>query len=113
MFFISASLDTQLLLELLQPAHSNGRTRRTHVLDLKHTDSRPDLVGLRNAGVQNFIVDIGADLLNIFFDQVECWYILGSILQYLQILYFCHSFDPKNNASYFQFILGNEIGHCT
>ena len=64
-------MDTQLLLELLQPVQSDGRTRRIELLDLKHTDSRPDLVNLRNSGVQNFIVDIGADLLNIFFNQVK------------------------------------------
>ena len=69
-FIFSASLDTQLLLELLQSPHTNERRRRIEILDLKHTDSRPDLVKLRNAGFQNFIVDIGADLLNIFFDQV-------------------------------------------
>ena len=66
----TASLDAQLLLEQLQPSNNEGSVRRIQLLDLKHSDSRPDLVRLRNDGVQHFIVDIGADLLNIFFDQV-------------------------------------------
>ena len=57
------------LRELLQPTQDQGKIRRVQILDLKHSDSRPDLVNLRNAGVQHFIVDIGADLLNIFFAE--------------------------------------------
>ena len=64
-------MDTQLLLEQLQSTHNGRGIRRIQLLDLKHSDSRPDLVRLRNAGVQHFIVDIGAELLNIFFDQVS------------------------------------------
>ena len=67
----TATLDTQLLLELLQSNQDSNR--KVQILDLKHSDSRPDLVNLRNAGVQHFIVDIGADLLNIFFDQASCF----------------------------------------
>ena len=70
----TATLDTQLLLELLQSNQDSNR--KVQILDLKHSDSRPDLVNLRNAGVQHFIVDIGADLLNIFFDQVSYFIIL-------------------------------------
>ena len=69
-FLFIASLDAQLLLEQLQPDNNEGRVGRIQLLDLKHSDSRPDLVRLRNDGVKHFIVDIGADLLNIFFDQV-------------------------------------------
>ena len=70
-FLFSASLDSPLLLELLQSTPADGKIRRVQLLDLKHSDSRPELVSLRNSGVQHFIVDIGADLLNIFFDQVK------------------------------------------
>ena len=66
-----ASLDTQLLLEQLQSKRGGRFRSETHLLDLKHSDARPDLVRLRNAGVKYFIVDIGADLLNIFFNQVS------------------------------------------
>ena len=69
-FFITASLDSPLLLEKLQLFKHGENIRKIHLLDLKHSDSRPDLVQLRNSGVQHFIVDIKAELLNIFFDQV-------------------------------------------
>ena len=70
-FFIAASLDSPLLLEKLQLFKDGENVRKIHLLDLKHSDSRPDLVQLRNSGVQHFIVDMKADLLNIFFDQVN------------------------------------------
>ena len=70
MFFITASLDSPLLLEKLQLFKEGENVRKIHLLDLKHSDSRPDLVHLRNSGVQHFIVDMKAELLNIFFDQV-------------------------------------------
>ena len=70
MFFITASLDSPLLLEKLQLFKDGENVRKIHLLDLKHSDSRPDLVHLRNSGVQHFIVDMKAELLNIFFDQV-------------------------------------------
>ena len=69
-FFITASLDSPLLLEKLQLFKHGENIRKIHLLDLKHSDSRPDLVHLRNSGVQHFIVDMKAELLNIFFDQV-------------------------------------------
>ena len=71
MFFITASLDSPLLLEKLQLFKDGENVRKIHLLDLKHSDSRPDLVHLRNSGVQHFIVDMKAELLNIFFDQVK------------------------------------------
>ena len=64
-------MDAQLLLEQLQSTQNGRGIRRIQLLDLTHSDSRPDLVRLRNAGVQHFIVDIGAELLNIFFGQVS------------------------------------------
>ena len=70
-FFIAASLDSPLLLERLQLFKDGENVRKIHLLDLKHSDSRPDLVHLRNSGVQHFIVDMKAELLNIFFDQVN------------------------------------------
>ena len=70
-FFIAASLDSPLLLEKLQLFKDGENVRKIHLLDLKHSDSRPDLVHLRNSGVQHFIVDMKAELLNIFFDQVN------------------------------------------
>ena len=72
-------MDTQLLLEFLQS--NEGSNSKVHILDLKHSDSRPDLVSLRNAGVQHFIVDIGADLLNIFFDQASYLLILYEFIK--------------------------------
>ena len=54
------------MVELLQ---SQGI--RVHLLELVQTDSRPDLVELRNRGVENFIVDVGAGLVEIFFGQVR------------------------------------------
>ena len=71
MFFVTASLDSPLLLEKLQLFKEGENVRKIHLLDLKHSDSRPDLVHLRNSGVQHFIVDMKAELLNIFFDQVK------------------------------------------
>ena len=54
------------MVELLQ---SSGIT--VHLLELVRTDSRPDLVELRNRGVENFIIDVGSDLVEIFFEQVR------------------------------------------
>jgi hypothetical protein len=42
-----------------------------HFLELANQDVRPDLVMLRNRGVKHFIVDLGADLIETFFDQVK------------------------------------------
>ena len=54
-----------MLLEKLQ--QSAGLV---HLLDLKHSDIRMDLVKtLRNEGVKYFIVDVGSNLLHNFFDQ--------------------------------------------
>ena len=64
-FHFLGSLDSRSVVELLQ---SGGIT--VHLLELVQTDSRPDLVELRNRGVENFIVDVGADLVEIFFGQV-------------------------------------------
>ena len=60
-----------MILEKLQLFKDGENVRKIHVLDLKHSDARPALVHLRNSGVQHFIVDIKAELLNIFFDQVN------------------------------------------
>ena len=42
------------------------------LLDLKRGDIRPGLAELRNRGIQNFLVDIGAEfgVLKLFFDEV-------------------------------------------
>lgn len=62
---VSGCLDAQLLLEKLQQS-----VGLVHLLDLKHSDIRMDLVtNLRNEGVKFFIVDVGSNLLNNFFDQ--------------------------------------------
>ena len=43
------------------------------LLDLKRGDIRPGLAELRNRGIQNFLVDIGAEfgVLKLFFDEVS------------------------------------------
>ena len=61
------SLDAHQLVELLQ---SQGV--KVRLLDLKRGDIRPGLAELRNRGIQNFLVDIGAEfgVLKLFFDEV-------------------------------------------
>lgn len=63
--FHPGSLDPQLLIEQLQLAGVY-----VHFLELAKTDIRADLVILRNRGIGNFIIDVGADLIPTFFDQV-------------------------------------------
>ena len=62
------SLDAHQLVELLQ---SQGV--KVRLLDLKRGDIRPGLAELRNRGIQNFLVDIGAEfgVLKLFFDEVS------------------------------------------
>lgn len=60
----TASLDAQQLMELLQSSGINVR-----LLDLKRGDIRPGLATLRNRGIKNFLVDIGDEYLELFFDQ--------------------------------------------
>ena len=43
---------------------------KVRLLDLKRGDIRPGLAGLRNDGINNFIVDIGAEYLKLFFEEV-------------------------------------------
>ena len=58
-----------MLLEKLQES-----VGQIHLLDLKHSDIRMDLVSnLRNEGVKHFIVDVGSKLLDNFFDQAQCF----------------------------------------
>lgn len=44
---------------------------KVRLLDLKRGDIRPGLANLRNNGIQNFIVDIGAEYLEVFFEEVS------------------------------------------
>ena len=60
------SLDAHQLVELLQ---SQGV--KVRLLDLKRGDIRPGLADLRNRGIQNFLVDIGAEYLKLFFEEVR------------------------------------------
>ena len=60
------SLDAHQLVELLQ---SQGV--KVRLLDLKRGDIRPGLADLRNRGIQNFLVDIGAEYLKLFFEEVK------------------------------------------
>ena len=41
-----------------------------HLLELTKQDIRPDLVAIRNKGINRFIVDVGSDLIVPFFEQV-------------------------------------------
>ena len=54
---------------------------KMRLLDMKRGDIRPGLARLRNEGIQNFIVDIGAEYLKLFFEEVSCIF-------YLDIYYF-------------------------
>lgn len=63
---LSGSLDAHQLMELMQ---SQGV--RVRLLDLKRGDIRPGLANLRNMGIENFIVDIGAEYLKVFFEEVS------------------------------------------
>ena len=60
------SLDAHQLVELLQ---SQGV--KVRLLDLKRGDIRPGLADLRNRGIQKFLVDIGAEYLKLFFEEVR------------------------------------------
>jgi hypothetical protein len=42
-----------------------------HLLELAKEDIRPDLVAIRNKGINRFIVDVGSDLIVPFFNQVK------------------------------------------
>lgn len=44
---------------------------KVRLLDLKRGDIRPGLANLRNNGIHNFIVDIGAEYLEVFFEEVS------------------------------------------
>ena len=52
---------------LVESLQAGGVT--AHILELVSQDIRSDLVELRNRGVERFVVDVGADLLDIFFSQ--------------------------------------------
>ena len=65
-FKFLGSLDAHQLVELLQ---SQGV--KVRLLDLKRGDIRPGLADLRNRGIQNFLVDIGAEYLKLFFEEVR------------------------------------------
>ena len=80
-------LDAQLLLEKLQ--QSAGLV---HLLDLKHSDIRMDLVKtLRNEGVKYFIVDVGSNLLHNFFDQAMKSGIVHAKMSFLSSSLVCNS----------------------
>ena len=65
-FKFLGSLDAHQLVELLQ---SQGV--KVRLLDLKRGDIRPGLADIRNRGIQNFLVDIGAEYLKLFFEEVR------------------------------------------
>jgi len=44
---------------------------KVRLLDLKRGDIRPGLADLRNRGIHNFLVDIGAEYLKLFFEEVR------------------------------------------
>ena len=44
---------------------------KVRLLDLKRGDIRPGLARLRNDGIYNFVVDIGAEYLKLFFEEVS------------------------------------------
>ena len=46
---------------------------KVRLLDLKRGDIRPGLAKLRNRGIQNFLVDIGAEYLKLFFEEVDMY----------------------------------------
>ena len=50
---------------------------KMRLLDMKRGDIRPGLARLRNEGIQNFIVDIGAEYLKLFFEEVSYLFYLG------------------------------------
>ena len=50
---------------------------KMRLLDMKRGDIRPGLARLRNEGIQNFIVDIGAEYLKLFFEEVSYLLYLG------------------------------------
>ena len=64
------SLDAHQMMEVLQ-----RQGVKVRLLDLKRGDIRPGLAHLRNDGIQNFIVDIGAEYLKLFFEEVSVAYI--------------------------------------
>ena len=65
-FQFSGSLDAHHLMEILL-----SKGMKIRLLDLKRGDIRPGLANLRNRGIQNFIVDIGAEYLKLFFEEVR------------------------------------------
>lgn len=60
----TGSLDPGLLIEQLQVSGVN-----VHFLELVREDIRPDLVLLRQRGIERFVVDLTSNLLETFFDQ--------------------------------------------
>lgn len=62
---MAGCLDVALLMQWLQSAGVNA-----HLLELTKQDIRPDLVAVRNKGINRFIVDVGSDLIVPFFEQV-------------------------------------------
>lgn len=61
----AGSLDVRMLAERLQAS-----TSKVSLLELVHSDVRPDLARIRNEGIDNFVVDVGAKHLKTFFQQV-------------------------------------------
>ena len=53
---------------------------KVRLLDLKRGDIRPGLAKLRNRGIQNFLVDIGAEYLKLFFEEVCILYSLSHLV---------------------------------
>jgi hypothetical protein len=53
---------------------------KMRLLDMKRGDIRPGLARLRNEGIQNFIVDIGAEYLKLFFEEVSYLFYFGIYL---------------------------------
>ena len=81
------SLDAHQMMESMQ-----RQGVKVRLLDLKRGDIRPGLARLRNDGIYNFVVDIGAEYLKLFFEEVSCHIFELEITIY----FFCLKLTSKN-----------------